>query len=82
MHQRNISTLEVEEALLTAEIIEDYSEKQTLPNYLVLGYTKTNVPLHIVVIIDLADEMIWVITVYKPTLLEWEEEFRKRRNKL
>ncbi len=81
MRQRNILALEVEEALTTGEIIEDYSESEPLPSYLVLGYTETNRPVHIVVGVDSEDEMVWVITVYEPNLSEWEKEFKQRRNK-
>ena len=82
MRQRNIFAIEVEEVLITGEIIEDYSKSKPLPCHLVLGYTKTNRPLHVVVGIDSTDEMIWAITVYEPNLSEWKKEFKERRNKV
>ena len=79
MYQRNIRVNEVEEALLSGEIIENYSESEPLPTYLILGYTKKKKALHIVVGIDTIDEMIWAITAYEPSFGEWEEGFKKRR---
>lgn len=80
MYQRNIRVNEVEEALLSGEIIEDYSESEPLPTYLILGYTKNKKALHIVVGIDTIDEMIWAITTYEPSFREWEEGLKKRRS--
>ncbi len=79
MRQRNISTVEVEEALIAGEIIEDYSESEPLPGYLVLGYTKANRPIHIVMGVDPEDEMVWAITVYEPNPSKWEAGFKQRR---
>jgi hypothetical protein len=70
---------EVEEALLNGVVIEDYSDTEPLPSYLVLGYTKAKRPLHTVVGIDSAEQMIWAITVYEPNPGEWEEGFSLRR---
>ena len=80
MYQRNIRVNEVEEALLSGEIIEDYSESEPLPTYLILGYTKKKKALHIVVGIDTINEMIWAITTYEPSFREGEEGFKKRRS--
>ncbi len=79
MRQRYITAKDVEEALITGEIIEDYSLSKPLPYYLILGYTTANRPIHIVLAVDVADEMVWVITVYKPSLSEWEEGFKRRK---
>jgi hypothetical protein len=79
MRQRNTSAVEVEQALAAGAIIEDYSKSQPLPCYLILGYTKANRPLHVVAGVDSEDEMVWVITVYEPNIVEWEEGFTQRR---
>jgi hypothetical protein len=79
MRQRNIFVSEVEEALSTGKIIEDYSKSQPLPSYLILGHTKKGRPLHAVVAIDAEDKMIWTITVYQPNDLEWNEDFTERK---
>lgn len=79
MNQRKISADEVKTSLLNCKIIEDYPEDYPLPSGLVLGYTENNRPIHTVAALDESEEMLWIITVYEPTLLEWEEGFNKRR---
>jgi hypothetical protein len=81
MRQRSIFVHEVEEALIDGKIIEDYSRTQPLPSYLILGHTRSGRPIHVVVGIDLEDEMIWAITVYEPSRLEWNEGLIERKKK-
>jgi hypothetical protein len=63
------------------ELVEDYPNDYPLPSGLVLGYTEHRRPIHAVVALDEEAEMIWLITVYEPTLEEWEKGFKKRREK-
>ena len=50
-----------------------------LASALLLGFTKARRPIHAVLPIDEEDEMLWVITVYEPTLVEWRDGFKERR---
>jgi len=79
MRQRKITADEVKEALQVCKIIEYYPEDRPLPSGLVLGYTENKKAVHAVVAADEIEEMLWVITVYEPNILEWEEGFKKRR---
>jgi len=79
MRQRKITADEVKETLQGCKIIEYYPEDRPLPSGLVLGYTENNRAVHAVVAADETEEMLWIITVYEPTILEWEEDFEKRR---
>ena len=45
--ERNISAMEIQEAGAQARIIEDYPEDKYAPSSLLLGFTRTNRPLHI-----------------------------------
>ncbi len=81
MYERAIKADEVKHALLKCEIVEDYPEDRPFPSYLVIGRTKKRRPLHIVVAIDYKGPMLWIITIYEPTLKEWEKGFKKRRQK-
>ena len=81
MHQRKIFADEVKAMLLKCELIEDYPDDYPLPSGLVFGYTKQNRPIHAVAALGEDAEMIWLITVYEPTLEEWENGFKKRRIK-
>jgi len=79
MRERRVSVVDVEEALLTGKVIEDYSESDPLPCCLILGHTSAGTPIHVVLAVDDEDEMLWAITVYVPSLLEWEDNFTKRK---
>lgn len=73
---RNISSQEVEEAILDGEVIEDYPDDKYGPSCLILGYTKRGRPLHIQVTYP---PEVKVITVYSPSTEEWNQGFRVRK---
>ena len=79
MYQRRITEDEVKEALVHSKIVEEYPNDYSLPSCLVLGYTRIKRPIHAVLVIDKKEPMLWVVTVYEPSLSEWEEGFEKRR---
>jgi len=80
MHRRNISAEDVKTALLVCREIEGYPEDHPLPSGLVLGYVR-NRPIHAVIAVDQVEKIIWVITVYEPTLEYWEHGFCQRRRR-
>jgi len=70
----------VEEALQNCEVIEDYPAlHRPLPDCLVLGWLATGEPLHAVIAIDEVNDRLFVVTVYKPSPEEWEDDWRTRR---
>ncbi|MDP2600820.1 MAG: DUF4258 domain-containing protein [Deltaproteobacteria bacterium] len=79
MYQRNIRAVEIKEILQQGQILEKYPTDKPLPTALLMGYTSSQRPLHVVVALDEAEEWIWIITVYEPDKTKWEEGFRKRR---
>lgn len=79
MHQRRMVVDEVREALTKGEVIETYEKDKPLPSYLVLGYSKRNRAIHTVIGMDEVQEMLWVITVYEPSIEEWKAGFMSRR---
>lgn len=79
MRQRRITADEIKEALLTCKLIEDYPSDRPLPSGLLLGFTGNGKAIHAVVAIDEDEPMLWLITVYEPTLDDWEEGFERRR---
>jgi len=78
MLERTISREAVLEALKQCEVVEAYPDDKPLPAFLGLGYHRYQ-PLHVVVGLDEAEEMLWIITVYEPSLEEWKEDFKTRR---
>jgi hypothetical protein len=71
---------QVEEALLTCEVIEDYvTLHRPLPDCLILSWLTDSIPVHVVVTIDEDLERILVVTVYQPSEEEWENDWKTRK---
>ena len=76
----NLSRQEVEQAMTSCEIIEDYPiQMRPLPDCLVLGWLGERQPIHAVVAIDEPNDRIFVVTVYRPDLKRWENDYRTRK---
>jgi len=73
---RHIARREVEEALESGAVIEDYPSDKYGPSCLVLGYTKAGRRLHIQCTHPVRTR-IKIITVYEPDPGEWVD-FKKR----
>jgi hypothetical protein len=68
-------------ALETSEVIEDYPAlHRPLPDCLVLGYLATGEPLHAVIALDEANDRLFIVTVYKPSREEWQDDWRTRKD--
>lgn len=71
---------EVESALENCEVIEDYPVKhQPLPDCLVLSFLETVHPVHAVIALDEVKDRILLVTVYRPNLERWENDWRTRK---
>ena len=77
--QRNITQNDVENALLNGEIIEEYEDSYPYPSCLVYGINLNNKVLHIVC--GSNGEELWIITAYYPDNIEWEGDFKTRKEK-
>ena len=75
--QREIGLLEVKEALMCGEVIEEYPEDYPYPSCLVLGITSKDRRLHVVCGTD--GKELWLITAYIPNPDEWEQDLRTRK---
>lgn len=71
---------EFKEAMLHAEIVEYYEDDYPLPSALILGFTFSGRPLHAVVALDKSSEILWIITLYEPTMELWDKQFKIRRS--
>jgi hypothetical protein len=78
MIERQISVDEVLKAVSSCETIQDYPADRPLPSRLVLGFGN-NRPIHAVVAVD-DNEILWIITVYVPSLDNWDDTFKIRRS--
>lgn len=77
MQERDISISDVESCLQTGEIIENYPDDFPHPSCLILGYTKGNKRLHIVVGSD--GYTIFFITAYFPSTDKFENDLKTRK---
>jgi hypothetical protein len=59
-------------------VIEDYPEDKYLPSYLVYARYKDQV-FHIQIATDFDNEIITIVTAYRPTPDKWEEDLKTRR---
>lgn len=74
---RHITIEEVEQALISGEIIEDYPDDKYGPSCLILGLTRTGRPLHVQCSYP-SRPLIKIITAYEPDPAHWVE-FKVRR---
>jgi len=70
---------DVKEALKKVELVEDYPEDPRGHSCLLLGLTKTKRPIHMVC--SPRAEGLIIITVYEPSLYEWETNYKTRRRR-
>lgn len=71
---------DVEGALVACEIIEVYPDAhRPLPDCLVLTWLRPSEPLHAVIAIDLLNNRIFVITLYRPDPARWSDDWKRRR---
>lgn len=76
---RKISRAEIESAILTGQVIEDYPDDPRGPSCLVLGYTTQRRPIHIVLAYPVKGQRMKVITAYEPSADQWQTGWRRRR---
>ena len=74
--ERYISPNEVNFAILSGDIIEDYPKDKYGPSCLICGVTKEGRILHVQCSMD----PIWIITAYDPSLAPdvWTNDFKRR----
>ncbi|GEM_PF-499862 len=71
---------QVEHSLKGSELIEDYPPlHRALPDCLVLGWLASGEPIHSVVAIDQPKKRLLIVTVYRPSLEEWEDDWKTRK---
>lgn len=71
---------DVEDALQHTEVIEDYPHlHRFLPDCLVLAFDNFPQPIHCVVALNEMRDYILIVTVYRPTAEEWEDDWRTRK---
>lgn len=78
MFERAISQEDVAHLALDGEVIARYPDDSPFPSYLILAFVE-GTALHAVVARDVATGDCHIVTVYVPDPLQWEPNFRTRR---
>jgi hypothetical protein len=65
-------------AVDTCEIVESYPEDKYLPSYLVLARL-TSDAIHVLFATDVEGDNVRVVTAYRPSPAEWEDDLKTRR---
>jgi hypothetical protein len=79
LRQRRIKAEDIEQAVKTGMIIEDYPEDRRGLSCLILGLVGES-PLHVVCGRLDADELL-IITAYEPDPAEWESDGKTRKRR-
>lgn len=79
LEERGIKVDDIVNCIETGEIIKQYEDDKPLPSCLVLGKSLKSMPLHIVISRD--EDFVYLITAYYPDKEQWEDDFRKRKEK-
>lgn len=76
--ERGIRRSDVLSCMKSGKIIERYPDDKPYPSCLIFNEDQNN-PLHVVVAYDEDNLKIYVITVYEPSLDEFEPDYKTRR---
>ena len=76
IRERKILSASVIDAVLSGEIITQYQDDKPFPSCLIFNNDNA-APLHVVISTD--KEKIYIITAYFPTLDEWENDYKTRK---
>ena len=77
--ERNITIVEIEQALLNGEIIERHPDDKPYPTCLVLGWLASGDPLHVVCSRGNIEPALRIVTLYEPEDALWESDYKTRK---
>jgi hypothetical protein len=75
--ERGISVWDIQNAIMTGEIIIQYEDDKPFPSCLLLGSTEQSESIHVVASTD--EGFLYVITAYFPDENEWESDLKTRK---
>lgn len=76
--ERHVLQKDVIAVLLSGEVIREYPDDRPFPSALVLGWIETR-PLHVVVAHDATEGVVYVVTVYEPSLDVFQADFKTKK---
>jgi len=78
MFSRSIPPEQVRQIVNNGEKIIEYPDDTPYPSTLLLGYVGSR-PIHVLVGRDSSMAICYIITVYEPDPMIWEDNFKNRR---
>lgn len=78
MFQRSLSPAAIATVLQAGEVIASYPDDTPYPSHLLLRFVQEQ-PVHVVVARDPETGACFVVTVYRPDLQQWEQDYKTRR---
>ena len=73
-----LTMTEIEDVLLNCEMLEEYPDDPRGESCLVVGFTNTNIPVHVVCGKNNSGNL-FLITVYIPSMPKWLDEYTRNR---
>lgn len=80
MFSRSIAPEQVRSIVSNGEAIVEYPDDTPFPSTLLLGYVGSR-PIHVLVGRDSSMAICYIITVYEPDPMIWEDNFKNRRQR-
>lgn len=80
MFSRSISPEQIRTIVSRGEAIIEYKDDTPFPSTLLLGYSNAR-PIHVLVGRDSSASVCYIITVYEPDPLIWEDDYKRRRQR-
>jgi hypothetical protein len=78
MFQRTIQQEDVELVIKQGFVIETYDNDSPLPSLLLNGKTRDGKPLHVVLVVNIEEFLLVVVTVYRPDSDKWTKNYARR----
>ena len=75
--ERGITIEDIQSAIRSGEIIQQYEDDKPFPSCLVLGRVAPNRHIHVVASID--EGHLYIITAYFPDVNEWDKDMKTRK---
>ena len=76
LSERSLTIADLQEAVATGAVIEDYPAAHYFPCCLIFGITSGGRPVHVVCTYP-ARPLVKIITAYEPDATEWQDNYRR-----
>ena len=74
MFQRNITKSEIDNVIVSGQVINEYPDDSPFPSFLLFGFYN-NRPLHIVIAFNNSEHICIIVTVYIPDPKLWTDNY-------